>query len=430
MMNGHPEAAGARGGTDVIGTQARTQPADLTDVRTTNLAVVLRYVRTHAPCSRADIAAHHRAEQGDRVEPGRRPAGPAPAARDRADREPDRPPGRRCSSWRAGRTRRSASRWPPTISPRSRSTSPASGCCPGGARSPGWQRDARPGRGRGGGAGRPGGRQVLAGRAAEVLGLTVGVPGLGHRQRRRPVRAAPRLVRPGAARRRWSRRCGSPDYAVVGGQRRQPGRAGRAPRRAARRRPQPGRLIGEVGVGAGIIADGRLLRGDRGLAGRDRPPAGRPGRPALPLRAARLPGGVRRLPALVRGALPAPDGRSPTTAGGRRPSCGGPAPATGDRGRAARGRPAAGPRRRDARRSRSIPEVVVLGGYFVAALAPWSAARGGGRGAEPRGRARRGRLPGGGVHPGQRRGRDRRRGTACSTGSSPANCHPRLDRTA
>jgi predicted NBD/HSP70 family sugar kinase len=29
----------------------------LTDVRTTNLAVVLRYVRTHAPCSRADIAA-------------------------------------------------------------------------------------------------------------------------------------------------------------------------------------------------------------------------------------------------------------------------------------------------------------------------------------------------------------------------------------
>lgn len=33
------------------------QPADLTDVRTTNLAVALRYVRAHAPCSRADIAA-------------------------------------------------------------------------------------------------------------------------------------------------------------------------------------------------------------------------------------------------------------------------------------------------------------------------------------------------------------------------------------
>ncbi len=33
------------------------QPADFTDVRATNLAVVLRFVRAHAPCSRADIAA-------------------------------------------------------------------------------------------------------------------------------------------------------------------------------------------------------------------------------------------------------------------------------------------------------------------------------------------------------------------------------------
>jgi predicted NBD/HSP70 family sugar kinase len=33
------------------------QPADFADVRATNLAVVLRYVREHAPCSRADIAA-------------------------------------------------------------------------------------------------------------------------------------------------------------------------------------------------------------------------------------------------------------------------------------------------------------------------------------------------------------------------------------
>lgn len=32
-------------------------PADFTDVRATNLAVVLRFVRTNAPCSRADIAA-------------------------------------------------------------------------------------------------------------------------------------------------------------------------------------------------------------------------------------------------------------------------------------------------------------------------------------------------------------------------------------
>ncbi|MEU7742926.1 ROK family transcriptional regulator [Nonomuraea sp. NPDC049158] len=33
------------------------QPADFADVRATNLAVVLRFVREHAPCSRADIAA-------------------------------------------------------------------------------------------------------------------------------------------------------------------------------------------------------------------------------------------------------------------------------------------------------------------------------------------------------------------------------------
>ncbi|MFG1941911.1 ROK family protein [Nonomuraea sp. NPDC048826] len=34
------------------------QPADFADVRATNLAVVLRFVREHAPCSRADIAAN------------------------------------------------------------------------------------------------------------------------------------------------------------------------------------------------------------------------------------------------------------------------------------------------------------------------------------------------------------------------------------
>ena len=33
------------------------QPADFADVRATNLAVVLRFVRANAPCSRADIAA-------------------------------------------------------------------------------------------------------------------------------------------------------------------------------------------------------------------------------------------------------------------------------------------------------------------------------------------------------------------------------------
>jgi predicted NBD/HSP70 family sugar kinase len=37
--------------------QTGPRPADFTDVRATNLAVVLRFVRVNAPCSRADIAA-------------------------------------------------------------------------------------------------------------------------------------------------------------------------------------------------------------------------------------------------------------------------------------------------------------------------------------------------------------------------------------
>jgi predicted NBD/HSP70 family sugar kinase len=40
----------------VITMQTGPQPADFADVRATNLAVVLRYLRMHAPCSRADIA--------------------------------------------------------------------------------------------------------------------------------------------------------------------------------------------------------------------------------------------------------------------------------------------------------------------------------------------------------------------------------------
>jgi predicted NBD/HSP70 family sugar kinase len=41
----------------VITSQAGHQPADFTDVRATNLALVLAFVRANAPCSRADIAA-------------------------------------------------------------------------------------------------------------------------------------------------------------------------------------------------------------------------------------------------------------------------------------------------------------------------------------------------------------------------------------
>ncbi|MFC4589396.1 ROK family transcriptional regulator [Sphaerisporangium corydalis] len=41
----------------MINTHTGPQPADFADVRATNLAVVLRFVRENAPCSRADIAA-------------------------------------------------------------------------------------------------------------------------------------------------------------------------------------------------------------------------------------------------------------------------------------------------------------------------------------------------------------------------------------
>jgi predicted NBD/HSP70 family sugar kinase len=53
----HDESTNREVGRAVIATQLGQQPADLTDVRATNLAVVLGYVRGHAPCSRADIAA-------------------------------------------------------------------------------------------------------------------------------------------------------------------------------------------------------------------------------------------------------------------------------------------------------------------------------------------------------------------------------------
>jgi predicted NBD/HSP70 family sugar kinase len=53
----HDGATEREAGHALITTHTGRQPADFTDVRTTNLAVVLGYVRAHAPCSRADIAA-------------------------------------------------------------------------------------------------------------------------------------------------------------------------------------------------------------------------------------------------------------------------------------------------------------------------------------------------------------------------------------
>lgn len=52
-----PTRNGAQLITNTQGSASGPQPADFTDVRATNLAVVLRFVRENAPCSRADIAA-------------------------------------------------------------------------------------------------------------------------------------------------------------------------------------------------------------------------------------------------------------------------------------------------------------------------------------------------------------------------------------
>jgi predicted NBD/HSP70 family sugar kinase len=51
------EKAGRDRELDVTTTRAEPQPADFADVRTTNLAVVLRHLRAHGPSSRAAIAA-------------------------------------------------------------------------------------------------------------------------------------------------------------------------------------------------------------------------------------------------------------------------------------------------------------------------------------------------------------------------------------
>jgi predicted NBD/HSP70 family sugar kinase len=57
-FNGYHDTDTPRAGLPLITMSTGPQPADFADVRATNLAVVLRFVRQHAPCSRADIAAN------------------------------------------------------------------------------------------------------------------------------------------------------------------------------------------------------------------------------------------------------------------------------------------------------------------------------------------------------------------------------------
>ena len=213
----------------MITSQAGQQPADFTDVRATNLAVVLRYIRANAPCSRADIAASTGlnkatvsslvAELIDRrllretglTETPHRPAGHHARAgrrglrRDRAGgqhRPPHRGrdrPGRRAAAVLAARLRRAHA-----------------------AAGPGGRRGRR--------AGPPGGGQGA--RRGPRGARPHGRRGRAGRRRRRGAAGA----QPGLARRRPARRAGagartSPDLPGRGRERRQPGRPGRAPLR-------------------------------------------------------------------------------------------------------------------------------------------------------------------------------------------------------
>jgi predicted NBD/HSP70 family sugar kinase len=248
----------------VISTHGMTRPADLSDVRTTNLAVVLRFVRTHAPCSRADIAAST----------GLNKATVSSLVTDLLERRLLR---------ETGLTENRIGRPASMLTLQSRPYAAigielaadhlvAIAVDLTGERLLTWRR-AYPGLN--GTAGRAeaavaalAGRVVakMAAQQRRVLGLTVGAPGLvapgGG------VRFAPHLGRTeldlGAALERGLRH---PEYDVVIDS--AANLAALAEHRIGAEADTPNllTLIGDVEIGAGIVADGRALRGGRGFAG-------------------------------------------------------------------------------------------------------------------------------------------------------------------
>ena len=253
-----------RGGKLVITMQGGPKPADFTDVRATNLAVVLRYARAHAPCSRADIAAAT----------GLNKATVSSLVADLIDRRILRETG--LSDRRIGR--------PATMLVLDGAPYAAIGIEVnadyltavaidlGGERVLSWRRsfagwESTPAKAAAAIAAL--GRRA-AGRLAKedrrVLGLTVAVPGLVDASG--VVRFAPNL--------RWrdvdlrdmlSRALGGPDYPVT-----VDNDANLAVMAESRYGSAAGArhlvyLTGEVGIGAGIISDGRLIRGARGFPG-------------------------------------------------------------------------------------------------------------------------------------------------------------------
>ncbi|MEV6492033.1 ROK family transcriptional regulator [Actinoplanes sp. NPDC051633] len=248
----------------VIEGRGTGQPTDLTDVRSANLAVVLRHVRTHTPCSRADIAAHT----------GLNKATVSSLVTELLDRRLLRETGP--AGNRIGR--------PASLLTLQGRPFAAVGIEVGadhlaavavdltGERVLSWRR-AFPGLGASAGRAESA-VAALAGRVAakltadrrRILGLTVAVPGAVTAEG--AVRFAPHLgwsdldLRPAL-----TRVLRHPDYEIA-----VENDADLAAVAEHRSGPQAGApdlivLLGGAGVGAGVIAGGRLVRGDRGLAG-------------------------------------------------------------------------------------------------------------------------------------------------------------------
>jgi len=240
------------------------QPADFADVRATNLAVVLRYVRGHVPCSRADIAAAT----------GLNKATVSSLVADLIDRRLLRETG--LTENRIGR--------PATMLVLDGSPYAAIGIevnadyltavaidlageeilswrrsFDGLSSAPAQAATAIAALGK-----RAVSRVTKEGR--RVLGLTVGVPGLVAADG--VVRLAPNLRWQDVdLRDRVNRALGEPDYAVT-----VDNDANLAVIAESRYGRHAGAanlvyVTGEVGIGAGIISDGRLLRGARGFPG-------------------------------------------------------------------------------------------------------------------------------------------------------------------
>lgn len=298
--------------------------SSLTDVRAANLAAVLRHVRTHAPCSRSDIAAATGLNKatvtslvGELLDRRLlRETGPAgnrigrPASLLTLEARPYAAVGievaadhltavaldlggERLLSWRRG--------FPGLDSPASVSRpAPVAGRAHD-ERAPGRAHAGRVEAAVGALAGRVASK--LVGQGRRILGLTVAVPGSVADDG--TIRFAPHLGRPDLdLRPALEKTLRGPGYEVV--VENEANLAVVAEHRFGARAGTPDLIafLGGAEVGAGMIAGGRLVRGDRGLAGQ----VGHlPLDPAGPLCRCGRRGCLEAyagLPALIRAALP------------------------------------------------------------------------------------------------------------------------------